>query len=154
LSHATDHDPFLTAWRGSFTGILRWSQLEALWTRIRARAHEGWYIYAVGEPPPTEPAAPQSLARFLVEIDSLLRSEHREDYCGIVYADDPEQPSLVKIYDPGKLGAVCGTSGQPPLPGWVLSLMPPVDLQVTASPPAGRRRWWRRLFGIRHQQGR
>lgn len=139
-------DPFLEAWRGSFTGILRWPQLEALWARIRARAHEGWYVYAVGEPPPTGPADPQTLARFLDEIDQLLRTEHDEDYCGIVYADDPAHPTLVKIYDPGNLGAVCGSSASPPLPGWVLSTLPPADLRAAFPPPANRRRWWRRLF--------
>ena len=140
-------EPFLEAWQGSFTGILRWPQLEALWARIRARAHEGWYVYAVGEPPPTTPADPDELERFLTEIDRLLRSEHAEDYCGIVYADDPDHPKLVKIYDPGNLGAVCGSSARPPLPGWVLSTLPPVDLEAAMPPPAARRRWWRRLFG-------
>ena len=140
-------DPFLTAWKGSFTGILRWPQLEALWARVRARAHEGWYVYAIGEAPPTTPAEPGELDTFLTEIDRLLRSEHAEDYCGIVYADDPEHPTLIKIYDPNNLGMVCGSSAQPPLPGWVLSTLPPSDLRAAMPPAAGRRRWWRRIFG-------
>jgi len=146
LADERERDAFLAAWNGSFTGMLRWPQLEALWSRVRARAHEGWYIYAVGEPPPSEPADPATLERFLEEIDRLLRIEHQEDYCGIVYADDPDHPSLIKIYDPNNLGVVCGSSTQPPLPGWVLSLLPPVDLPAAFPPPAARRRWWQRLL--------
>jgi hypothetical protein len=44
-------EPFLAAFRGSFTSALRWHQLDALWERVRERADAGWYIYAVGEPP-------------------------------------------------------------------------------------------------------
>jgi hypothetical protein len=73
--------------------------------------------------------------------------EHREDYCGIVYADDLRTPTFVKIYDPNNLGVVCGFSDAPPLPGWVMSLIPPVDLPSTRPLPKNRRRWWSRLFG-------
>ena len=81
------------------------------------------------------------------EIDKLLRQEHNEDYCGIVYADDIKQPAFVKIYDPNNLGVSCGYSDNPPLPGWVMSKLPPCDLPATRVLPANRKRWWRRLFG-------
>jgi hypothetical protein len=55
----------------------------------------------------------------------LLREEHREAYCGIVYADDLENPRLIKIYDPNKLGSSCGSSKNPPGPGWIMSRLPP-----------------------------
>jgi hypothetical protein len=76
-----------------------------------------------------------------------LRAEHDEDYCGIVYADNLQQPGMVKIYDPNNLGVSCGYSETPPLPGWVLSRILPVDLQVTQVLPKNRQRWWRRLLG-------
>ncbi|MDJ0873574.1 MAG: hypothetical protein QNJ87_17615, partial [Gammaproteobacteria bacterium] len=66
---------------------------------------------------------------------------------GIVYADDLEKPSFVKIYDPNNLGMVCGYSEQPPLPGWVMSKLRPADLQTAMPPPGNRRRWWARLLG-------
>jgi hypothetical protein len=44
----------------------------------------------------------------------LLRAEHHESYCGIVYADDLENPRLIKIYDPNNLGSSCGSSKNPP----------------------------------------
>ena len=139
-------DPFLVAFRGTFTSALRWPQLDALWTRVRERADAGWFLYAVGEPPPSRPAERDQVLGFIVEMDGLLRAEHRYDYCGIVYADDPERPSLIKIYDPGHLGVSCGSSASPPLPGWVMSLIAPCDLPAVQPPPGNRRRWWRRIF--------
>lgn len=136
---------YLAAFRGRFTSALRWTQLDALWGRVRAQP-EGWYLYAVGESPPPAPAPPEELDRVLDAIDRLLRREHDEDYCGIVYADDLAVPHMIKVYDPNNLGVVCGFSDDPPLPGWVLSRIPPVDL-AALRPPAGRRRWWQRLVG-------
>ena len=140
----TGDNGYLTAFRGGFTSTLRWPQLDALWQRMRAQP-QGWYVYAVGETPPEAPADAQALLRFIDEIDALLRREHDEDYCGIVYADDLAAPAMVKIYDPNNLGVSCGYSDNPPLPGWVLSRIRPVDLEA-ARQPAGRRRWWQRLF--------
>jgi len=139
-------DPYLNAFRGSFTSALRWPQLDALWERVLATP-EGWYVYAIGEAPPEAPADAAQLQRFVTEVDALLRREHDEDYCGIVYADEPSDPAMIKIYDPNNLGVVCGFSTNPPLPGWVLSRLPPVDLPAAQALPAGRRRWWQRLFG-------
>ena len=67
-------------------------------------------------------------------------------HCGIVYADDPQAPSMVKIYDP-QSSASCGYSTNPPLPNWVLSPHSPIDLEATRQ-TAGRRRWWQRLFRV------
>jgi hypothetical protein len=137
---------FLQAFNGKLTGVMRWPQLDALWQAIAARGDAGWYVYAVGEAPPEEPLDEAGLERLLGELRTLLERDHGEDYCGIVYADDLAEPSLVKVYDPNNLGASCGSSGMRILPGWVLSTMPPVDLQALMPPPAGRRRWWRRLL--------
>lgn len=139
-------DPFLTAFNGSFTAALRWPQLDALWARVRADAGGGWFLYALGEPPPLQAASAAEVERFIAALDQLLRAEHRADYCGIVYADDPAAPALIKVYDPNNLGMVCGSSAQPPLPGWVLSKLAPVDLPAARLLAANRRRWWRRLF--------
>ncbi len=142
-----DPEAFLRAFRGSFTSALRWHHLDALWTVLRADAEGGWYLYAVGEAPPSAPATAAQVRRFIDELDALLRREHDEDYCGIVYADDLKVPGFVKIYDPNNLGVVCGFSDNPPLPGWIMSKRRPVDLPAAQPAPRGRRRWWQRLFG-------
>ena len=136
---------FQTVYKGSFTSTLRWHQLDALWERVRARP-EGWYVYAVGATPPENHASEAELTHFLLEIDGLLRTEHDEKYCGIVYADDLEHPTMIKIYDPHNLGVTCGYSDNPPPPGWVLSRIQPVDLMTTDIMPRNRKHWWQRIF--------
>lgn len=140
-----DND-YLTAFRGSFTSALRWHHLDDLWERLRENP-EGWFVYAIGHAPPGSVMSREEFLKFLQEVDLLLRTEHDEDYCGIVYADDLQEPAMVKIYDPNNLGVVCGYSDNPPLPGWVLSRIPPVDLEADRPLPNNRRRWWQKLFG-------
>lgn len=141
---ASEH--FLSAFRGGFSGVLRWPQLDELWDKVRSDPSGGWYVYHIGDEPPEQPATGSQLGRFLQEVDRLLRSDHDEDYCGIVYADDREKPAFVKIYDPHNLGVTCGYSDNPPLPGWTLSKLKPVDLPGTQRPTRQRRRWWGKLF--------
>jgi hypothetical protein len=129
---------------GRLWSIMSWDQLTAFWGRL---APDGWYLYAVGETVPTEPAGAATTAEFVKRIDELLRDDHRHDYCSIVYADNLDAPTFIKIYDPNNLGVSCGFSTNPPLPGWIMSRVPPEDLQAERQPPEGRRRWWRALFG-------
>lgn len=135
---------FERLYSGRLWSVMSWEGLESFWRRVDLAAP--WYLYAVGEPPPASPASFEATAGFLRSIDLLLRREHHEKYCGIVYADDLERPSFVKIYDPNHLGSSCGRSLRPPLPGWIMSRVPPVDLNVVFPAPEGRRRWWRALF--------
>ena len=138
--------PFVEAFRGTFYGVLRWEQLDDLWNVLKADAADGWFVYAVGETPPEEAVSGDQLILFIDEVDQLLRKEHEEDYCGIVYTDSFEQPTYVKIFDPNNLGVSCGFSDNPPKPGWILSKMAPVDLEENMPLPGNRRRWWQKLF--------
>lgn len=137
---------FLTHYRGSFTSMMRWPQLDEFWQRLSEQANDDWYIYAVGENPPVMPVAKDKLLTFIKEIDTLLHQEHNEDYCGIVYADDKVTPHFIKIYDPNNLGISCGFSDNPPMPGWILSKIQPIELESALNPPNNRRTWWKRLF--------
>jgi hypothetical protein len=141
-----EQQAYLQAFRGSFTSALRWHHLDDLWEVVRADAGGDWYLYAVGESPPALPSEAAQVVKFVDEIDRLLRAEHDENYCGIVYADDLKAPAMIKIYDPNNLGVSCGYSDNPPLPGWVMSKLKPVDLSAELL-PNNRKRWWRRLFG-------
>lgn len=136
---------FEQLYSGRLWSLLSWQQLSDFWARIDRGA--GWYLYAVGEPLPAAPATAEEVERFLAETDALLRKEHHHDYCGIVYADDLEAPRIVKIYDPNNLGVSCGFSKNPPPPGWIMSRVPPVELQRAGSLPESRKRWWRSLLG-------
>jgi hypothetical protein len=120
--------------------------LEEFWEVLRSRADNNWYIYALGEPVPENPVTKDRLNTFITEIDALLRKEHQEDYCGVVYVDDKDEPSLVKIYDPGNLGIVCGYSDNPPLPGWIVTRLKPEPLDKNTFLVPSRKRWWQGLF--------
>lgn len=137
---------FLHVFRGSFQGVLRWPQLDQLWQTMLSNPQVHWYLYAVGEQPPAHTATAVEVQHFIQEVDSLLRKEHAEDYCGIVYVDDFQQPSLIKIFDPHNLGTMCGSKGVQPLPAWIISQLKPIDLPHTVPVPRNRQRWWQQLF--------
>ena len=113
---------------------------------LRSMPATDWYIYAIGEAVPDKPVNPEQLENFITEIDALLRKEHKEDYCGVVYVDDKSEPSFIKIYDPNNLGVVCGFSDNPPLPGWIISKIKPDVLDENTFLPQSRKKWWRRIF--------
>lgn len=137
---------YLDAFRGKFTSLMRWHDLDAFWENLKLQADDGWFIYHVGDAPPESTVDRHKLLQFIDEIDALLRKEHEEDYCGIVYTDSKEEPGYIKIFDPHNLGVSCGYSEKPPLPGWILSRIPPVELEEALYPVASRRRWWQRIF--------
>jgi len=145
--------PYLDKLRGSFQGLLQWTDFDGFWEQLRAQvAHapnndSGWYVYAVGEMPPTLPADVETFLRFLDESQALLHKKHEESYCGIVYVDRRDAPQMIKVYDPSNLGVSCGSSDNPPLPGWVVSKLAPIDLPHTLEPPRNRQRWWHRVLG-------
>ncbi len=129
---------------GTLYSLLSWDHLTRFWDGLDKGA--GWYIYALGEARPEASADAAHVEAFVREIDSLLRREHDEDYCGIVYADDLDAPTLIKIYDPNHLGVSCGSSHHRILPGWVMSRVPPSDLSPSHLVPQSRKRWWQSLL--------
>jgi hypothetical protein len=144
-----DPTEFQRLYTGRLWSVLAWDQLTALWQRIDPAA--GWYLVAVGvSPAPTSGMAPSdaaSVSAFIERIDALLREEHHESYCGIVYADDLENPRLIKIYDPNNLGSSCGSSKTPHPPGWIMSRLPPDEIVASRAAPGNRKRWWQGLLG-------
>lgn len=140
-------DPYVATFKqGHFMSLMRWPQLDAFWNTLREQADDSWYIYAIGEDAPEVPSSREQLLTFIDRIDKLLHEEHEEDYCGIVYADDHEHPQFIKIFDPNNLGVSCGFSENPPLPGWVLSKMKPINIEEALRPANNRRRWWQKIF--------
>ncbi|MDH5765564.1 MAG: hypothetical protein OEZ38_06055 [Gammaproteobacteria bacterium] len=142
----TEADIYLTAFKGRFTSLMRWDQLDVFWQTLNSQVDDNWYIYHIGDPAPDQAVTAEQLKKFIAEIDVLLRSEHDEDYCAIVYADDHDTPAFIKIFDPNNLGVSCGFSENPPLPGWVLSKIRPVDIEDALRPANNRSRWWQKIF--------
>ncbi len=146
---STADKDFYTAFTGAFQGILKWENLDTLWDVVKARK-EDWFIYAIGEKPPEKTASRVELKHFIDELDRLLRREHGEEYCGIVYTDDIQEPKFIKIFDPNNIGTSCSIAKTPPLPGWILSVAPPIDLpdklRQETFQDKSRKRWWNTLF--------
>jgi hypothetical protein len=138
--------PFIEAYTGKLTSILSWDELAVYWQTLKEQNNKNWYIYAVGETPPEQPVSAVDFSQFIDEVDLLLRKEHKEDYCGIVFVDKKDSPGMIKIYDPNNLGVVCGFSNNPPPPSWVLSRFKPVAIEKNGVTPANHKRWWQRLF--------
>ncbi|MHB0986680.1 MAG: hypothetical protein ACYC05_13975 [Sulfuricella sp.] len=137
-------DEFHRKLNGLLFSLLKWQQLAEFWGKVDRGA--GWYLYAVGESVPIAHATPGQVEKFIVEIDALLRRDHHENYCGIVYADNLDNPAFIKIYDPNHLGSSCGSSKNKALPGWIMSQIPPVELHLKHAVPANRKRWWQALL--------
>lgn len=138
---------FTQVYGGMLWAIRDWQQWDTLVTRLLEESKDdAWYVYFVGQEPPSSALSAEAFRRVLAEIDILLHHDHRERYLGIVYVDDRDAPRLLKIYDPNNLGASCGSSGKQVPPGWILSRMPPEPVAGPPVIPEGRLRWWHGLF--------
>lgn len=126
----TDSPGFLELYHGCFTNMLRWPQVEQLWQVLTTQQNKSWYLYTTNKPAPINTASHDELIFYIREIDAQLRQQHKYDYCGIVYADEPSAPNFIKVYHPKNLGASCGMSSNRPIPGWILSTIAPVDLTI------------------------
>ena len=133
-------------YNGLLYSVMRWDQLTAFWQKVDAGA--GWYLYAVGQEVPEVPSNADKVELFMRELDELLRREHHEDYCAIVYADNLDAPNFIKIYDPNHLGSSCGSSSMKSsvLPGWLMSLTPPHELEIHGVITGQRKRWWQKIL--------
>jgi hypothetical protein len=138
----SDSPDYMQAFNGYFRGIKSWDDLTRFWDSLRLHNQGQWYVYTIGEQPPTGPLPATELEQFIELADQELRDNHEEDYCGIVYADNVDEPTFIKIYDPNNLGVVCGFSDNPPLPKWVLSHMKPIDIEAATTPPSR----WKKLL--------
>lgn len=125
---------------GRFYGMLQWADLDALWARVKQGQ---WYFYQIGETVPEHPLDGDELALRIDALDKLLRDDHNYHLCGIVYADEIEQPTLVKVYDPNHLGSSCSKSATPPR--WILCTEQPPLIENHAPTPENRRRWWQKF---------
>ena len=138
MGETTEPGPYLARFlHGTFRSVLHWDDLEPFWAALRGRAALGWYAYDLDGPPPAEPAAEAELSAFIETVDGVLRTQHRNRYCGLVYADDRDAPGYVIVYHPKRV-AGCAIASQQPLPGWTLTLVPPVDLNAALRPPPRR----------------
>jgi hypothetical protein len=52
---------FYESFRGNFTSLLSWEQLDESWDKPRRKADAGRYIHAIGMPVPIHPSQSESV---------------------------------------------------------------------------------------------
>jgi hypothetical protein len=135
----TATDIFHARLKGTFYGILQWQALDVLWACVKSGQ---WFFYQVGEALPEQPLSGDVLAVRIGALNTLLRQDHDYHYCGIVYVDHVESPSLIKVYDPNNIGSSCSRSDTPSPARWIISVSPPSPIVNHVPVPNSRRRWW------------
>ena len=141
---------FRTIFNGKFYGVLRWHQLDDIWNIVKNDAEAGWYCYKVDKTPPQSLTQGEEMVVLLDNVDKKLRNTHAEDYCGVVYVDDLDQPSFIKVFNPKGLGTSCSIATSGPLPEWVICKTLPQDIsddETSAVKTAKfKKRWLGNLF--------
>ena len=113
---------------------------------IKSNEAEGWYIYEVNRSVPDSVTQNNNVAIKIEQIDQHLRKEHEEDYCGIVYADNLDNPEFIKVFDPKSIGTSCSIAKTPPLPKWIISKIKPQQLTQQIEATNKTKRWLGNLF--------
>jgi hypothetical protein len=116
--------PYWRAYSGRFSGILSWADFDKLWDRLVASEGK-WFVFHPEGGLPEAPCEGEAFMFILSEARTVIEAVRNRSYCGAVYVDDRENPTFVKAFDPYKMGAVCGTSGEHTFPRWVFSRIRP-----------------------------
>jgi len=126
---------FWRAYGGKFSGTLTWEQFDALFARLDA-AGGNWFVFdPAGDAPDCHTT---DFTAALNEARDCVEQVRGRSYCGAVFADDFEAPGFVKVFDPYKMGGVCGGSGERVLPRWIFSRLAPDPLPLLPEAPAAR----------------
>lgn len=75
----TEPEVFLARLRGKFYGMLQWTDLDALWARVKSGQ---WFFYQIGEVLPDTALSGDELAVRIDALDKLLRQDHDFHLCG------------------------------------------------------------------------
>ncbi len=118
---------YLAEFRGRFVGVMRWDDYRDLMTKL-ADNPQDWFLYDTTASLPSTTLPAEKFISEIEKIKAIITEQHQEKYCGIVYVDDLQNPSFVKIFHPNNLGKSCGSSEHPPIPQWLLSKNQPLDV--------------------------
>ena len=118
---------YIDEFQGRFIGIMQWDDCHALLQKLIEHPND-WYLYDTLNQVPKNQVDADEFVKTLKTIKEILTDEHQERYCGIVYTNDLENPSFVKIFHPKNIGKSCGSSEHPPIPQWLLSKTKPIDV--------------------------
>lgn len=123
---------FWRAYGGKFAGLPTWAAFDAFWARFEAAGGD-WYVF---DPSGNAPRAPEpDLAAARAEARGCVEQVRARGFCGAVFADNLEAPTFVKVFDPYRMGGVCGGSGERVLPRWIFSRTAPDALPLLPNEP-------------------
>lgn len=112
-----------------FFGIMQWDDCDKLFNFLQHNSQD-WYVYDLNENSPTTTLESAMFIAKITEIKGIIKELHQERYCGIIYGDDLQNPTMVKIFHPNNLGKSCGSSENPPLPRWIISKLLPETIEL------------------------
>lgn len=125
---------FWRAFQGRFHGFPTWAMQDRFWPVLKQSGGD-WYVFDLDRGSlPDSPASAAAFSALLTEAEEMFEPARSRSFAGVVFADDAENPGFVKLFDPWKMGASCGSSGERILPRWVLSRMKPDALPAEAEP--------------------
>lgn len=125
--------PFWRSYRGRLIGLLREPDMTAMFDTLKA-APEGWYVFDPQETPSQSPLEGKDFLDRLDGIQSQADDWLGDGRLGFIYADDKQNPTFIKIFDPANMGSSCGCSGEMIWPRWILSQIAPEAVPRTPEP--------------------
>ncbi|MDU8927757.1 hypothetical protein RXV86_10210 [Alisedimentitalea sp. MJ-SS2] len=127
--------PYWNAFQGKLHGFPMWQMLDRFWPVLEASGGE-WFIHDLeSDAVPDTTASAEELATLLKSVAEMYEPARSRSFCGVVFVDDLKAPGFVKLFDPWKMGASCGSSGERTLPRYVLSRIKPDSLPVANEEP-------------------
>ncbi len=127
--------PFWQAYQGSFSGLMNWQRVEEFFDAL-AENTEGWYVFQMDGPLPEAPLNAAEFKTRLAEMRDLTLTYRDASHCFSLFADHQTDPQFIKVFDPGNLGASCGSSGSRIYPRWTVSRIKPDAPVPVAEEPA------------------
>lgn len=119
----TDSNKIYTIDTLSFSGLLKWEDVEKLTVAVKKTGKEWNYIYTQEENKNGR-LNPEEAETFLNE--RMLEIRKIDEVCGWFYVHTKENPDIIKIYHPRMSGGGCSLTTPPP---WIImSIDKPEDI--------------------------
>lgn len=140
---------FTERYWGRLAACLRWSHAEAVAERLAVAEGPWYWAEPENDPVPVQELTPKEAADRFRERVAEMRRLKKGDYCNLIFADDPEDPGLVKLFHPKRAGDACRVGGDP-IPPWGVLSRWPVDKSVFAPAQSGEDtpRLWQRVLRL------
>lgn len=125
---------FWQAYQGSFSGLMQWQQVTEFFDALAENA-DNWFVFQIDAPLPEAPLTAAEFKTRLTEMRNLTLAYRDASHCFSLFTDNVTDPQFVKVFDPGNLGASCGSSGSRTYPRWTLSRIKPDAPAPVANAP-------------------